>query len=224
MRRECPSPGRDGCSVVSVREALLTIVRDLEALEVRFALVGGLAVSVWTEPRTTRDVDVAVAVADDAAAEQLVFSLQQRSYVVDVVIEHKRLHRLATVRLRPPEADEQGALVDLLFASSGVEPDVVGAAERVEVVLGLVVPVASVGSLIAMKLLSRDDVSRPQDAADLKALLGRASHTDIEQARALAGRIRALGTDRGRDLPALLDEAVARHLRFRGPPSGPHGC
>ena len=34
-----------------------------------FAVVGGLAVSARTEPRFTRDVDVAVAVANEAAAE-----------------------------------------------------------------------------------------------------------------------------------------------------------
>ena len=38
----------------------------------RFALVGGLAVGVRGEPRMTRDVDLAVAVADDAGAEDVV--------------------------------------------------------------------------------------------------------------------------------------------------------
>jgi hypothetical protein len=38
----------------------------------RFALVGGLAVSVRAEVRFTRDVDLAVAVSSDAEAESLV--------------------------------------------------------------------------------------------------------------------------------------------------------
>jgi hypothetical protein len=37
-----------------------------------WALVGGLAVSVRTEPRFTRDVDLAVAVFDDNEAEALI--------------------------------------------------------------------------------------------------------------------------------------------------------
>ena len=52
--------------------ALRRIVSDLEEAGKPWALVGGLAVSVRVEPRTTRDVDVAVAVAGDSEAEALV--------------------------------------------------------------------------------------------------------------------------------------------------------
>jgi hypothetical protein len=41
----------------------------LQRASVPFALVGGLAVSVHVEPRFTRDIDLAVAVAGDAKAE-----------------------------------------------------------------------------------------------------------------------------------------------------------
>ncbi len=52
-------------------------VADLQAAGCRFALVGGLAVSARTEPRFTRDLEVAVAVEDERAAKQLVFALQR---------------------------------------------------------------------------------------------------------------------------------------------------
>jgi hypothetical protein len=39
-------------------DALADAVRELRRLEKRFALVGGLAVSVRGEVRTTRDVDL----------------------------------------------------------------------------------------------------------------------------------------------------------------------
>jgi hypothetical protein len=45
---------------------------DLETAGVRFALIGGLAVSARVEPRFTRDLDFAVAVEGDADAEALV--------------------------------------------------------------------------------------------------------------------------------------------------------
>ncbi|MBL8899776.1 MAG: hypothetical protein JNM84_19250 [Planctomycetes bacterium] len=48
------------------------MARDLEARKTAFALVGGLAVSVRCEPRFTRDLDLAVAVASDLEAEALV--------------------------------------------------------------------------------------------------------------------------------------------------------
>ena len=45
-----------------VTEAAARAASDLGALGARFALVGGLAVSAWGEPRYTRDVDLAVGV------------------------------------------------------------------------------------------------------------------------------------------------------------------
>jgi predicted nucleotidyltransferase len=89
------------------------IVADLAALGVRFALVGGFAVSVRTEPRFTQDVDLAVAVDDDAAAEALIRSLLGRGYELLAVVEHEAAHRLATARLTLPGSEQ---VTDLLFA------------------------------------------------------------------------------------------------------------
>lgn len=52
--------------------ALVTLLARLAEHDARFAIVGGLAVSVRTEPRFTRDADVCVAVDDDREAEDLV--------------------------------------------------------------------------------------------------------------------------------------------------------
>ncbi len=49
-------------------EALRHVCADLESITSAYALVGGLAVSARAEPRTTRDVDLAVSVADDREA------------------------------------------------------------------------------------------------------------------------------------------------------------
>jgi hypothetical protein len=57
-------------------------VADLADLGRHFALVGGLAVSVRSEPRLTRDADLAVSVADDRDAEALVRDLQARGWRV----------------------------------------------------------------------------------------------------------------------------------------------
>ncbi len=46
-------------------EAFVRLQGDLKAIGASWALVGGLAVSARAEPRTTRDIDVAVAVGDD---------------------------------------------------------------------------------------------------------------------------------------------------------------
>jgi hypothetical protein len=85
-----------------VEDALGRIAADLGALGRRFALVGGFAVSVRAEPRTTRDVDLAVATADNPDAEALVFALRARGYTVTATVEQTGVSRLATVRLSSP--------------------------------------------------------------------------------------------------------------------------
>ncbi len=186
--------------------ALQDLQRELERLEVGWALAGGLAVSVRCEPRFTRDIDVAIFTEDDAAAERLVYSLRTHGYTVIATVEHRTVSRLATVRLVPPREPEGGIIVDLLLASSGVEAEVVAAAEEMEVFPGVCVPVCTVAHLALLKILARDDETRPQDRVDLMALLGRMDDASWHEAAELASLIQARGYDRGRDLTAILAE------------------
>lgn len=180
--------------------ALSRITGDLAESKTPFALVGGLAVSARTEPRFTRDADIAVIVDSDEQAEELVYSLKAAGYSIDTLVEQESVSRLATVRLSPAGADLSGIVVDLLFASSGIEREVVENAERLRVLEGIEVPVARVSHLIALKVLSRDDVKRPQDLVDLRALLKVASETDLNEARKACALIAERGYARGRDL------------------------
>jgi hypothetical protein len=185
--------------VTSLEEALRQIHTDLTDAHVSFALVGGLAVSARTEPRFTRDADLAVALANDAEAEALIHRLRVRDYLIEAVVEKESIGRLATVRLaRSP--NDQAPVIDLLFASSGIEPEVVGEAEPIEVLPKLTIGVAQTGHLIALKVLSRDDVSRPQDLMDLRALLRVASSAELARAKRSLALIGARGYHRGRDL------------------------
>ena len=176
--------------------------------------MGGLAVSVRTEPRTTRDVDVAVAVTDDRQAEALVRELRSNGYSLQAAVEQVETGRFATARLEPPGASPLGTVVDLLFATSGIEPEVCERADRLEILAGVWAPVASVGDLIAMKLLSRDDATRPQDAQDLRALLVAAGVDDLAIARGAVAQIESRGFARGRDLTQHLRQAIEL---YRGP-------
>ncbi|MBT9585166.1 nucleotidyl transferase AbiEii/AbiGii toxin family protein [bacterium] len=176
--------------------------------------MGGLAVGARTEPRFTKDLDLAVATPNDSASEELVFSLQARGYRVVAILEQQASGRLATVRLSPPGSAEP-VIIDLLFASSGIETDVVARAEPVTVFPKVRVPVACVGDLIAMKVLARDDQARPQDRLDLRALLQCSTLTDRQTARSALEQIGALGYGRGRD---LRDELSAAEAEFGGPP------
>lgn len=189
---------------------LRRLAADLRALGQRWAVVGGLAVGARAEPRTTRDVDVAVAVPTDTEAERLVHALQGRGYTVSAVVEQTATARLATARLHAPETDRLEIVVDLLFASSGIEPEVVAAAEEIDLVPGLTVPVASIGHLLALKVLARDDRQRPQDWDDIRALLREATASDVDAARAALHLVALRGFHRGKRLPEELDALVAQ--------------
>jgi hypothetical protein len=198
--------------VSRLESVLRRLARDLEDLGARWALVGALAVSVRTEPRFTRDVDLAVATAGDPEAERLARDLQARGYRVQALVEHERTGRLATIRVVPPGEDPSGLVADLLFASSGIEPELVAAAESLDALPGLSVPVARLGHLVALKLLARDDLTRPQDRVDLVALLRAARPGDLAEARQAARLIAERGFARGRDLAGALD-ALLQELR-----------
>jgi predicted nucleotidyltransferase len=194
--------------VTQLEHTLRHAVEDLTAFEVPFALIGGLAVSIRAEPRFTRDADLAVAVASDDEAEHLIRQMRGRGYEVHALVEHEVAHRLATVRLSRG-SELQAPVVDLLFASSGIETEIVAEAERLEVLPGLMMPVAQVGHLLVLKLLSQDDEERPQDAVDLRALLLVASPHERERMRGAATLITQRGYNRGRDLASAIETLLA---------------
>lgn len=131
------------------------------------------------------------------------------SNVVSVVSRLPGRRRLATVRLKR-QVEGVAVLVDLLFASSGIEPEIAAAAEQLEIFPGLVLPVARTGHLIALKLLARDDETRPQDLVDLNGLLETAVPADISEARDAVRLITERGFNRDRNLSAALEQLLSR--------------
>ncbi len=87
----------------------------------------------------------------------------------------------------------------------------VRAAEKLEIVAGLMAPVARAGHLMALEVLARDDRGRPQDLDDLRALLAEAGPEDLAEARAALRLIEDRGYQRGRrlaeDFERLIEES-----------------
>lgn len=144
----------------------------------------------------------------EAAAERLVRELGSDGYRLLASIEQDAVGRLATVRLASSTGGD--VVVDVLFASSGIEPEIARDAERIEILPGLTIPVARVGHLIAVKLLARDDVTRPQDQADLRALRDVADDADLDLARDGIELIMSRGYQRGRDLAGAFEALRSR--------------
>lgn len=164
-------------------------------------LIGGLAVSVRTDPRFTRDIDLAVSVVDDTSAEDLARNLVADGLTLDTIVEQEAVGRLAMVRL----SDKQGTSIDMLVASSGIEAEIVKDSEMIEVLPELTLPVARVGHLIALKLLSVSP-GRETDHSDLRALASVADEVEWKRAKRAVVMITDRGYARGRDLVADLVE------------------
>lgn len=189
-------------------EALARIDADLRRLARPWALVGGLAVSARAAPaRLTRDVDVAIAVSGDHEAEALIRDLYARGYRTDSMLEQSATGRLATMRLLSPAPQAATVIVDLLFASSGIEPEIVAAADRITT-LGHQIPVAKLGHLLALKVLA----NRLQDQTDGARLILAASEREIDRARQALDLIseRGYARDSARDLQAELSKWIER--------------
>lgn len=171
------------------------VLSALRQENVRGCIVGGLAVSARCDPRFTRDVDIAVVVDTDEHAEALVHELTAHGLRMTGLVEQEATGRMAMARL----SSEDGMSVDLLIASSGIEAEVVANAETLEVVRGVLLPVARTGHLIALKLLSVAP-GRETDAADLRNLAGVATEDDWKIASEAVGQIQERGYSRGRQL------------------------
>jgi predicted nucleotidyltransferase len=177
-------------------EAVFTdIARCLHERAVGFALVGGLGVSIRAEVRFTRDIDLAVAVADDAAVDTLVHALRGHGYTPVALVEHATQRRVATVRLQ----SASGVAVDLLTASSGIEADIVARATAVPVPGVGSVPVASPEDLLALKILAMTD-RRLQDRIDAISLVLTNPDLDLDAVRAHLRCITERGYHRDQDL------------------------
>jgi hypothetical protein len=182
-----------------LERALAAAADDIAAEGKRFALVGGLAVSVRAEVRFTRDVDLAVAVDNDTEAESLVYALKSRGYTTVASVEHKDQSRLATVRLRSP----QGVKVDLLFASSGIEAETIARATIVALPSVGAVPIARAEELLSLKVLSMTD-ERLQDRIDARNLLRVNVDLDLDCVRDNLRLIAERGYARKQDLSSKL--------------------
>jgi hypothetical protein len=101
--------------------------------------------------------------------EDLIRWLQARGYSIEALVEQDAVGRLATARLTR-SLEPASPVIDLLFASSGIEPEIVAEADMIELLPRLRIRVATTAHLIALKVLARDDMTRPQDAGDLRAL------------------------------------------------------
>ena len=126
--------------MINLGNLIRPIIARLRANNARFAVVGGLAVSARTVPRFTKDADFAVLVSTDSEAERLVFTIARDGYQIVTLIDQTATGRLATARLALSGGRPDDAVVDLIFATCGTEPEMVMAAEPIPLFSGVTAP------------------------------------------------------------------------------------
>jgi hypothetical protein len=174
--------------------ALRAIAKTLVQLNVPFALVGGFAVSLRSQVRFTKDVDVALSMKTDTETESLVRELRVQGYEVAATLEQRKTKRLATVRLKSPN----GVLVDCLAATCGIESEIVERATAAPYGKQSI-PVARVEELLSMKVLSVSK-TRFQDRQDILNLIDFTKQIDWVAVRNNLRLIEKRGFAREQDL------------------------
>ena len=188
--------------MIHLRHAIFRLDADLRAIRVPWAFVGGIAVAVRAMPRFTNDIDVAIAVGGDREAERIALTLRGRGYSDHP--EQPFLENpdgsLRAVRMLSPKAPQTSLVVDLLFRFSGVESEVVNAAQLVTLFPGQALPVVRTGHLLALKV----HAGRPKDEEDVRQILRVASDSDLHLARETLQLIDRRGFSKVDDLLAEL--------------------
>jgi hypothetical protein len=110
-----------------------------------------------------------------------------------------------------PREEDTGLRVDLIFDSSGIEPQLIAAADELELLPGFSAPVARCEHLLALKVLA----AREKDMPDIRALLEVMDETARQGTREALALIERLGY--GKDLLQKLGELESKqNLPERG--------
>lgn len=148
-------------------DALFTSLAQLQSAldqaEIGSALIGGVAVAVWGEPRLTRDVDVKVAISREEASRLL--SLLSSDYESAYGKPEEVAHQMGMIFLR----DALGTRIDLLLADMPFDRMAIQRARNVTVAPEVVARLCTPEDLIIYKMLS----TRPRDLEDVKGIVRR---------------------------------------------------
>jgi hypothetical protein len=188
----------------TLEAALTDIAGNLRERNRRVALVGGLAVSLRSVVRFTRDVDLAVLVSCAGDFETLVFDLRSDGYKVAASLEHEGRRRRSTVRLESPS----GFAVDLLAASCGIESEIIQCATMVAMDPVGPLPASRAEELLAMKVLAAAP-QRLQDRIDARNLLLFCESLNFDDVRDNLQLMTERGFNRGQDLSEKLARVIA---------------
>ncbi len=148
-------------------ESLWALQERLRREGIPSAAVGGIALSVWGEPRATRDVDVRVLLGREEASRLLPVLADEYLLLADDPLG--TLKKLGFLFVQ----DRRGVRLDLLLADTEFDREVIRRAQPVEIEAGKVIYLCSAEDLLIYKLIS----TRPRDHEDAAGIVHRQGDT-----------------------------------------------
>ncbi len=161
-------------SLGPVFDAALAAQSVCEELDLKFCVIGGVALQRWGEPRFTADADLSVLVEpgqEDVVTGALLGRLQAR---VDNPLDFARRTRVVLLK----SIDEVG--IDIVLAGLAYEAAVIERSSRWEIDEGTTLRTCSAEDLLVMKAFA----ARDKDWADVTSVLERqGSRLDLDFVR-----------------------------------------
>ena len=144
-------------------ESLVALQTQLGQAGIQSAAVGAIALSVWGEPRLTRDVDVKVMLQRQDAARLLeIIAADYVALLPDPLVSLRRTGILFV-------QDRWSTRLDLLLADTSFDMEAIRRSVPVELQPEATVQVCTAEDLIIYKLVS----TRPRDHADAESVIHR---------------------------------------------------
>jgi predicted nucleotidyltransferase len=163
--------------------ALATLSKWLETEKIPHAIIGGIAVSLLTEPRATQDIDVTIW-AEDIPVVDLLRTAESYGFIsrINNPLEFATQARILLLKHRDTEIG-----VDLSLGALPFEKEMIDDSGIIEVA-GFQLSVASPEDLIISKAVPM----RPVDLADIDKLLSYYPDVDFDRIRKLVSEFQVL--------------------------------
>ncbi len=142
---------------------LVSLQERLETANIPSALIGGLAVSAWGNPRLTRDIDIKVLLRRDER-KRLLDTLGDDYRSLQANPDNALRHNGIVFVLSP-----EGKRIDIALTDTSFDEELIARAQLVEVLPKLKVRVCSAEDLIVLKIIA----IRPQDQQDVATIIQR---------------------------------------------------
>lgn len=189
-------------SLGPVFDAALAAQAVCEELELKFCVIGGVALQRWGEPRFTADADLSVLVEpgrEDVVAGALLGQLQAR---IDNPLDFARRTRVVLLQ------SVDGVGIDIVLAGLPYEAAVIERSSRWEIDDDTTLRTCSAEDLLVMKAFA----ARDKDWADVTSVLERqGGRLDLDFVREQLQPLAA-----AKDEPEILEQLALRITRILG--------